>query len=198
MTSRRHLRHRDLMWGSRKKAGYATPGVGQIGKPAAGDKPMPPPLQPPGRIMWDSTTPAAIPSDAELVAGYVNGRYAWSPLDWARWAPARRVSITVLASELGAQVLDVETGDATPAQARAWVEGRHLAGVVAPICYSNRGEGMHLALTLVGLRWRWWCADWTGIPHTVLGAAAVQYAAPGIGTALHVDLSWVTDPTFPA
>ncbi len=52
-----------------------------------------------------------------MVAGYINGIYAWSIAGWARFAgkPQWRISITAGAND--GDVLDVETGDATPQQA---------------------------------------------------------------------------------
>lgn len=72
------------------------------------------------RLMYDSTTASDIPADAEIVAGYVDGRYAWSDADWARFPNAVKVRISVFGS-LDADVLDVEPSDATPADAAVWV-----------------------------------------------------------------------------
>jgi hypothetical protein len=168
--------------------------------------PSAPPLAPsssPGafnsvRVMYDSTTPSAIPAGAELVAGYINGLYEWSDGAWALWPRARLVRISVRADDHRGDVIDVERGDATPQSARAWVVAALAAGARAPIVYSNRSTGPELEAALGGLRWRWWCADWTGHPHTVSGAVAVQYASPGIGSSIHADLSIVTESAFPA
>ena len=158
---------------------------------------IPPSVSYANRIMWDSTTPLAIPLNAQLVAGYVDGRYAWPQSAWARWPTQRRVTIAVDIGTTQADVLDVEAGAADPAQARVWVQNRLRLGVRAPICYCNRSTEPALRAALTGLNWRWWAADWTGQLHTIPGAVAVQYASPGIGTPTHVDLSVVTDPSFP-
>lgn len=69
------------------------------------------------RLMFDSTTPSAIPVTAELVGGYVNGQYAWSSADWNRFPGAQQVRINVTGDPALGNCLDVETGDATPEQA---------------------------------------------------------------------------------
>jgi hypothetical protein len=92
------------------------------------------------RIMRDSTSAADIPADTPMVAGYVDGRYAWSAADWQRFPHAVRVGIAVHAWTNQGDVLDVEQGDATPAQAPGWVGARRAAGAVRPTIYCNRGN----------------------------------------------------------
>jgi hypothetical protein len=82
------------------------------------------------RLMYDSVTPSAIPTTAAMVAGYVDGRYAWSAADWARWGTGTvKVRIAVFPSTSDGHVLDCETGDATPDQCPPWVLMRRRAGV---------------------------------------------------------------------
>ena len=89
------------------------------------------------RIMYDSVTPAAIPADAQMVAGYLDGEYAWTPDDWRRFPNAVKITITITATTQG-DVLDVETGDATSGQAPGWVKARRMSGYVQPTIYCNR------------------------------------------------------------
>lgn len=71
-------------------------------------------------LMWDSTTPELIPSWARLRALYVNGKYAQHP-DYGRG----RIFIDVTgAAPFAAEVLDVETGDATVAHVNPWLRQR--------------------------------------------------------------------------
>jgi hypothetical protein len=100
------------------------------------------------RIMWDSTTPLAIPLNAQLVAGYVDGRYAWPRSAWARWPADRTVTIAVDIGTTSADVLDVEAGAADPAQARVWVQNRLRLGVRA----RSQGGAHRAVLALVGGR----------------------------------------------
>jgi len=88
--------------------------------------------------MFDSTTPDVIPVAAELVGGYVNGQYAWSSADWNRFPHAQQVRINVTGDSALGNCLDVETGDATPAQAPAWYDARHAAGTRNLAIYCNR------------------------------------------------------------
>ncbi len=86
--------------------------------------------------MFDAVTIENIPSDASIVAGYVNGRWPTYNEIVARFPMAHHVSIAVNASE-AADVLDVERGDAPPADAPNWVrELRNLKR--KPIVYASR------------------------------------------------------------
>lgn len=71
------------------------------------------------RTLFDAVTVGNIPSDAKAVAGYVNGRYKTWPDILRLFPKAKRVSIAISA-DADADVLDIETGDATNDQAAAW------------------------------------------------------------------------------
>ena len=73
------------------------------------------------RTMYDSIHASAIPANAKMVAGYVDGLFKWSTADWARFPHAVKVRIACFGHTDSGQVLDVEAGNATPAQAPAWV-----------------------------------------------------------------------------
>src|SRR4051812_12158924 len=89
------------------------------------------------RTMYDSVNAGAIPRDAALVAGYLApSRYAWSAADWARFPHAVKVRIAIFADVDDGHVLDVEPGDATPAEAPGWVKRRRAAGI-DPTVYCN-------------------------------------------------------------
>src|SRR5207302_7292844 len=91
------------------------------------------------RMMYDGISADAhlIPTNAPLVAGYDDGRYAWSGADWARFPSAIHVHIAVFASTDSGTVLDCEPGNATPAQSVDWVLMRRRAGV-DPTVYCGR------------------------------------------------------------
>jgi hypothetical protein len=126
-------------------------------------------------LMYDAVTAGNVPSTAELVAGYVDGRYAWSPADWARFS-CPHVTITV-EGRPKAMVCDCETYDLTPAQAAEWARaetdsGRH------PVIYcsaSRWAEVRALAPTLTG----WWIADYDDVAVVPAGAIAKQYRDAG-------------------
>jgi hypothetical protein len=147
------------------------------------------------RTMFDSTTPSAIPTTAVLVAGYVDGKWAWKPADWTRWPPAARATITINARNHHAIILDIENGDARPEQANAWVIGAGPATGWVPTLYGARGvlEVTRRFIVKAGLDCDWAVADPTGVPHLPRGYAVCQYAWPNAGSPGHYDMSVVAD-----
>ena len=153
------------------------------------------------RTMYDSVTPAAIPVDAEMVAGYVNGHYEWRPQDWDRFPKAVKVHITIMAvNEAG--VLDIETGDASPQQAPGWVKARQQSGLKRPTLYVNRSnaETVIAECTKAGLKpgehyWLW-LATLDGTKTTTLpGVVAIQDKGAAM-LGFNADSSVVFDPTW--
>lgn len=125
--------------------------------------------------MYDAVTPANIPASAEVVAGYVDGTYAWPAEAWHRWPGALKVLITVFGSLTG-NVADVENGDMTPAQARQWIEAKqqaHMRGCTVYCSLSNLGA---VRAACKGLAYYIWVADWTNTAHRVPGTVATQYS----------------------
>lgn len=146
--------------------------------------------------MYDSTTAADIPARAPMVAGYIDGAFAWSARDWARFVGVPRVTIAVHASTNDGDVLDVESGDATPAQAPAWIKHRQAAGLWRPTIYCPRSWVPDVHAACSGLVYDLWTADYTGHAHVTAGAVATQYANPP-SSGGHYDLSLVTDDAWP-
>lgn len=149
--------------------------------------------------LYDSVSASAIPTTAQVVAGYVDGLYRWSDADWARFANAQKVRIAVFPSTNDGFVLDVEDGDATPSEAPGWVKMRRAAGVTNATIYCSRSvvpsvlaafDAQGVARPLI------WDADWTGAPHLNPGSVATQYANPP-SSGGDFDLS-MTDGTWPA
>jgi hypothetical protein len=134
-----------------------------------------------------------------MVAGYVDKIVLepWSSADWARFPNAAKVRIVKKASTNDGHVLDVEPGDATPAQAPGWVKMRRQSGFANPTIYCNKStwptviqaflaQGVAMPL--------WWIAQYNGVKElpSLQGQTAIakQYAgdvAPGY------DLSYVAD-----
>lgn len=134
--------------------------------------------------MYDSTTWSQIPRDAAIVAGYIDGLYAWPDTAWNSFPSAQKVTITVLGTK-GAKVADCETGDLTPEQAANWAVGE-LWNLRRPTIYSNRSTWPAVCQALESLHVRvddvdWWAADPTGTPHLVEGSVATQYAWNQLG-----------------
>src|SRR5258706_6674669 len=85
--------------------------------------------------MHDSTTATDIPPDAEMVGGYIDGQFAWKQSDWDRFPNVPKIRIAVKSSTNDGDVLDVEPGDAGPADAPEWIRKRQAAGYARPTIY---------------------------------------------------------------
>jgi hypothetical protein len=129
--------------------------------------------------IYDSVTPNTIPS-GQAAAVYATGSYAAQP---AAVAGHRSVLwIDTNGSDPGANVLDVEPGDATPAGAAQWVKARLSADRHAvAVVYTMRAEWQAVkdnVGTLPGWmqsKVRYWIADPTGYQHVVPGSSATQW-----------------------
>lgn len=146
------------------------------------------------RKMYDSITAADIPANAAIVAGYVSGRYKWSNADWARFPHAVKVRIATQANVNDGHVLDVEPGDATPAQAPGWVHMRRLAGVVPTVyCSASTWDAVRNAFRSANVpEPLYWIARYDNRPELMAGAIAKQYINPPTSGG-HYDLSIVAD-----
>lgn len=148
------------------------------------------------RTMYDgiNTDAHAIPTSARLVAGYVDGLYAWSAADWARFPNSVNVRIAVFATTNDGVVLDCEPGNCTPAQSVDWVRMRRAAGV-DPTVYCGRNtwwSQIRAAFRARGVpEPHYWVADYNvgaAGPQIPTGAIALQYTDTG-----PYDLSLVAD-----
>ena len=131
------------------------------------------------RLMFDSVNPASIPAGSTMVAGYVNGAYANLPGLRARFPHALMVGISVTAGADEGVVLDVETGDAAPAEAPGWVLKRRAAGVDPTVyCNASTWPAVRAAFAAAGVAApNYWIADYDGDPAVPAGAVAKQYAS---------------------
>ena len=118
------------------------------------------------RTMYDGVTPASVPAGAALYAGYDDGAWQSFAALVAAFPAARHVSICVTATGR-AQVLDIESGDATPAQAPGWAEDMRRSGIADPCCYMNE-------------------STWTQVQ--------AEFAAQNVAAPLYWVASYVTDP----
>lgn len=144
------------------------------------------------RIMYDGIDSDAeiIPTNAQLVAGYVDGDYAWSTADWARFPRSVHVRIAVRSRTNAGSVLDVETGDATPAASVDWVLLRRGAGADPTVyCNASTWPAVRAAFHARSVpEPHYWIADYNGSTAIPAGAIAHQYAE-----ASRWDLSSVAD-----
>lgn len=121
------------------------------------------------RVMFDSVSIEEIPKNADAVAGYTAGNW---PTYWelVKLFPHAQVLDIAIAASYDATCLDIETGDATPAEAPAWVRRQHQRGVKRPVVYCS-ASGMDELLALLkaaGIgrhQVRVWTAHYTFAPH---------------------------------
>ncbi len=148
--------------------------------------------------MYDAVNPANIPINPppQIVAGYLNGpKSKWPASAWADFPSAYMVQISVSASDFVGEVLDVESGDATPDQAPAWAQEATQRLGMQPVIYCDVANWpiVQAAFTHANLPQPfYWIANWNNQPVIPSGAIASQYKndlAPGY------DVS-VVDPTF--
>jgi hypothetical protein len=141
--------------------------------------------------------------DAAMVAGYINGDYAWTQADWDLFPHANHVQITITASADAGDVLDVEPGNAAPEQTAGWIEMRKASGYYRPTIYCNlstvpavrQGTGAYI----LGRDYDIWVADWTGSPHEVTapGTPAAMCSATQYESTENYDVSVVYDEGWP-
>ena len=81
--------------------------------------------------MFDATDITQIPADAPAVAGYVDGKWGTYPRLAAAFPRALLLSIAVFAAD-DADCLDIETGDADPADAPGWTGRQKARGAARP------------------------------------------------------------------
>jgi hypothetical protein len=133
---------------------------------------------------------------AAMVAGYINGPFAWSQADWNLFPDADHVTISITAGANAGDVLDVESGDATPDQTAGWIAMRKAAGLYRPTIYCSLdvipavrvGTGSYV----LDKDYDIWVANYTGVPHQEPGCAATQYESTA-----NYDVSIVYDTAWP-
>ena len=142
--------------------------------------------------------------DAALVAGYIDGDYAWPQEAWDLFPHAVQVKISVNASLKQGDVLDVEPWDATAGQAAAWIEARKAAGLYRPTIYCSRDTIPSVRAAtgsyVLGTDYDIWVADYTGSAHEVIApgpGAEVACAATQYESTSAWDASVVYDPGWP-
>lgn len=144
------------------------------------------------RTMYDGIDASRLPADAQIVAGYVDGEFAWSAADWARFPNSVKVRIAVFSETNDGEVLDVEPGNATPAQSVDWVLMRRAAGV-DPTVYMNTSTWptVRAAFRARGVAEpHYWVAQYDGVASVPAGALGKQYFN---NNAAGYDLSVVAD-----
>jgi hypothetical protein len=131
--------------------------------------------------MYDAVTAHNIPSNAQMVAGYGDTIKIpqWTQADWDLFPNATKLIIVKKASSNFGHALDVETGDATPAEAPGWAVMRRKAGG-APIVYCNASTWPAVKAAFASANVDpplYWIAQYNGIDIIPAGAIGKQYAS---------------------
>jgi hypothetical protein len=121
--------------------------------------------------MADSVTPASIPGlfrqRPNAVAGYIDGLFAWTQEEIDSFP--RHWLITVL-GDVGAaeyaRVIDVERGDARPADVPDFLDARSGARPGTGIVYCDRSTFPTILPWLAGRQPWWWISTLDQIPWT--------------------------------
>lgn len=129
--------------------------------------------------MFDAIVSGNPPPGARLYAGYDDGAWPDAAALAARFPGATVVRVTVSADDNQGQVLDVENGDATPAQAVGWAVRRRAAGADPTVyCNTSTWPAVRAAFHSAGVAEpHYWIAQYDGDPTIPDGAVAKQYAS---------------------
>lgn len=140
-----------------------------------------------------------IPPHPFAVGGYINGAIAsfqWTADDWDSFPDSYHIRINVTGDPNRGNALDVETGDATPADVANWIKTRGPATSEPLLVYCNRSneqacvnarnqahsESGHYAFI--------WCATLDG---TITNHAMTQFAQTRVNGTAVTDVSLITD-----
>jgi len=152
--------------------------------------------------MFDAVDVGQIPNGPVAVAGYVDGAWPTAAELSGRFPNAHLLSIAVSAAH-DADCLDVESGDATPADVPAWYERQRARGVERPAIYAGASTMQAAVLPLVRSGAiarplvRLWSAHWAGehicAPSTCgavsVGMDATQWTSRSFGRDLDESLA---------
>lgn len=153
------------------------------------------------RTMYDgvNSLAAGIARDfpgAQMIAGYLTGSYAWTAAEWALFPHAAHVTISTVGTANAGDVLDVEAGDATPAQAHDWIVMRKRAGLYRPTLYASKSRLAEIRVAtrelILGRDYDIWEADWDGSskPDYPLAVAKQFKNATGYDQSAVFDDGW--------
>ncbi len=134
------------------------------------------------RIMYDSTSLAAIPQSAAMVASYDTG-YPQSPAAWARFSGKPEIHIVQRSGVYTeGDVLDVEPGCAGTQDCFPFIKNRKARGYFRPTIYGSLSWVPAIRSATgryrLGVDYDLWVADWDGtLSNPYPGVAVKQYAS---------------------
>lgn len=154
-------------------------------------------------IARDSTVASSIPQDGlDSVWGYADGFYEWTSADWALFPPTIIPLSIATNPASAADILDIETGDALPADAPSWRDRFNRPWRRRPTMYCNR-ESWIPVYSYVGNTVDYIIATLNGstyiapqyIPNGVTTLVAIQYKGSA-QTGGNYDESIIIDPSW--
>jgi hypothetical protein len=148
----------------------------------------------------DSVNPAGLLPGNQVYAGYGAGTFADMTQIKSRFPGKKYLEITPFVGP--GDCLDVETGDATPADAKPFIEQWNPVNTNKPVIYANMSTMPAVKAALVGIlrsRYYLWVALWDGNPAIPPGYDGKQYASvSGYDSNTFDDVMWATEPvTYP-
>lgn len=149
---------------------------------------------------YDGITISSLPTDGDVYFGYVGGSWPTYLYLKAMFPTKVCISIAVNATEM-AKILDVENGDAKPADAPGWAVRMRTVGITPCVyCSTSVWPAVRAAFAVASVPLPlWWEAHYDGIPVISPGAIAKQYQnGPRYDTSVVADY-WpgVDAPTEP-
>jgi hypothetical protein len=163
-------------------------------------------------ILWDDVNLELIPPTATIIGVYVDGRYADLDAAKAKFPHTTFVTIAVNSKD-DADVLDVESGDATNADVYAWLVRQLKRGVYRPVIYTSVSNIDALMLTMTangfvhGKDFRLWSAHYGAGEHicgpntcklTKTACDWTQFTSTALGKSLDESDLGASAPTFTA
>ena len=155
------------------------------------------------QVCFDAIHPnaGAIPRSTPpfAVGGYVNGvitRFVWTPDDWALFPHSYHVRINVTGDPTRGNALDVETGDATPANVQPWIEHHGGCPDDPLLVYCNRSNldacvaARNAAHSASGIYAFIWEATLDG---TISDRAMTQFTQSKVNGVAVTDVSLISD-----
>lgn len=152
------------------------------------------------RTMFDTLDVNQLPHGWDLLAGYVNGRterHSYYDLK-LRYPHAVIVGIDTENDPTNddAQVLDIEAGDATPADAPAWFDEKIRRGIHRPTLYFSESLYTELVGRMGNRVWDGWIADWGNEDRPIYHNEVARQIADHGPHNENIDVSYVYDPTW--
>src|SRR5579863_8375936 len=128
--------------------------------------------------MFDDISAQNVPDNGDLYAGYDDGNWPDAAALQLRFPNKRVLRITVSPADNEGDVLDVEKGDASPADLPGWLIRRRATGGGPYWAYTSQSQWQTCQAACAFFNVAqplWWIANWDNDPTIPAGASAKQY-----------------------